>query len=145
MDIGQKELVCDVLFTTQPNLLSSVLAQKYLGASIENIDVLLNILIVLHLAIEKSGQTLTMISEEEQERELKYLAATVKFSEGLDDKLFADSTNQYLANKNEEFMFAYVLDTILNSGLLDDPSENVKYLLLAGLNLVACIATAKRI
>ncbi len=73
MDIGQKELVCDVLFTTQPNLLSSVLAQKYLGASIENIDVLLNILIVLHLAIEKSGQTLTMISKEEQERELKYL------------------------------------------------------------------------
>jgi hypothetical protein len=39
------------------------------------IDVLLNIIIVLYLAIEESGQVLAIVSETDQERELQRLSA----------------------------------------------------------------------
>jgi hypothetical protein len=46
------------------------------------IDVLLNILIVLYLAIEESSQVLAIISEADQERELQRFTAAVRFTEG---------------------------------------------------------------
>jgi hypothetical protein len=46
------------------------------------IDVLLNILIVLYLAIEESGQVLAIISEADQERELKRFTAAIRFTQG---------------------------------------------------------------
>ncbi len=70
-DIREKECVCDRIYASQPNLLSSVLAQRLRGVSMPTIDVLLNILIVLYLAIEESGQVLAIISEADQERELQ--------------------------------------------------------------------------
>ena len=52
MGVREKERVCDRIYAEQPNLLSSVLAQRSLGVSMPAIDVLLNILIVLYLTIE---------------------------------------------------------------------------------------------
>ena len=71
MDIREKERVCDRIYAAQPNLLGSVLALRSLGVSMPTIDVLLNILIVLYLAIEESSQVLAIISEADQERELQ--------------------------------------------------------------------------
>ena len=51
MGIREKECVCDRIYAAQPNLLGSVLAQRSLGVSMPTIDILLNILIVLYLAI----------------------------------------------------------------------------------------------
>ena len=53
MGIREKERVCDRIYAAQPNLLGSVLAQRSLGVSMPTIDVLLNFLIVLYLAIEE--------------------------------------------------------------------------------------------
>ena len=53
MGIREKERVCDRIYATQPTLLGSALAQRSLGVSMSTIDILLNILIVLYLAIEE--------------------------------------------------------------------------------------------
>jgi hypothetical protein len=70
MGIREKERVCDRIYAAQANLLGSVLALRLLGVSTPTIDILLNILIVLYLAIEESGQVLEIVSEADQEREL---------------------------------------------------------------------------
>ena len=145
MSIKEKERICDTLYATQPNLLTSVLAQASLGASMETVDVLLNILIVLHLAVEKSGQLLATVPEAEQERQLRRFTAIVRFAEGLDERSFAQSIQQTIACKRQKFLLAYVLDTIQRAGLIDRTNENAKYPMLAAINLVNCIATAKRI
>jgi hypothetical protein len=145
MSIKEKEQICDTLYATQPNLLTSVLAQASLGASMETVDVLLNILIVFHLAIEKSGQLLATVSEAEQEHQLQRFTAIVRFTEGLDERSFAQSIQQTMAYKREKILLTYVLDTIQRAGLFDRSRENAKYPMLAALNLVNCIATAKRI
>ncbi len=145
MGIKEKEQICDTLYATQPNLLTSVLVQASLGASMETVDVLLNILIVLHLAIEKSGQLLATVSEAEQEHQLQRFTAIVRFTEGLDERSFAQSIQQTIAYKREKILLAYVIDTIQRAGLVDRSHENAKYPMLAAINLVNCIATAKRI
>jgi hypothetical protein len=94
MGISEKEQVCDRISAEQPNLLGSVLAQRSLGVSMPTIDVLLNILIVLHLAIEQSGQVLAIVSEADQERELQRFTAAVRFTEGLAGDALAQSMEQ---------------------------------------------------
>jgi len=145
MNRTEKEQVCDVIYATQPNLLASVLTLASLGASLETVDVLLNILIVTHLAVEKSGQVLATVSEEEQSRHLRHYVATVKFAEGLDPASFAKSVQQTTAYKKEKFLFAYCLDTMKSAAFFDEQAESAKYPMMAGINLVNCIANAKRI
>lgn len=109
MGIKEKEYVCDRIFVAQPNLLYSVLAQRSLGVSMPTIDVVLNILIVLHLAIEESGQVLAIVLEADQERELQRFTAGIRFAEGLKGDALSQSIMQTTAYKREKFLFAYVL------------------------------------
>ncbi len=145
MSIKEKELICDTVYVTQPNLLTSILAQASLGVSMETVDVLLNILIVLHLAVEKSGQVLATVSEAEQEHQLQRFTAIVRFTQGLDERSFAQSIQQTIAYKREKILLAYVIDTIQRAGVVDRSDENAKYPVMAAINLVNCIATAKHV
>jgi DNA-binding CsgD family transcriptional regulator len=116
MGVREKERVCDRIYAEQPNLLSSVLAQRSLGVSMPAIDVLLNILIVLYLTIEQSGQVLAIVSEADQERELQRLTAAVRFTEGLAGDALAQSIEQTTAYRREKkFLFAYVVDALLGA------------------------------
>ena len=140
----QKEHVCDRIHAEQPNLLASVLALPRLGVSMQTVDVRLNILIVLTIAVDNSGQSLATVTEAEQERELQRLVAIVRFSEGLDAAAMAQSIQQTTAYKRESFLLAYVYDAIQRAGLTDVKDEAEKYAVLAAINLVNCMATAKR-
>lgn len=144
MDLRQKEQVCDRIHAEQPNLLASVLALPRLGVSMQTVDVVLNILIVLTLAIDNSGQRLTTVAEADQERELQRLVAIVRFSEGLDAAAMGQSIQQTTAYKREGFLLAYVYDAIQRAGLAAVKDEAAKYAILAAINLVNCMATAKR-
>ena len=144
MGIREKEHVCDRIYAEQPNLLGSVLAQRSLGVSMLTIDVLLNILIVLYLAIEESGQVLAIVSEADQERELRRFTAAVRFTEGLGRDALAQSIEQTTAYRREKFLFAYVVDILQRAGLTDLRNETSKYPILVAINLVNCIATASR-
>lgn len=144
MAVREKEQVCDRIHAEQPNLLASVLALPRLGVSMQTVDVVLNILIVLTLAIDNSGQRLATVTEADQERELQRLVAIVRFSDGLDAAAMAQSIQQTTAYKREGFLLAYVYDAIQRAGLADVKDEPAKFAILAAINLVNCIATTKR-
>ena len=145
LDIRQKEEVCDRVHVTQPNLLASVLALPRLGVSVETVDVIVHILMTLHLAVEHSGQILATVSEEDQERQLRNLAAAVRLAEcsgheGQDEQAFLQTP----AYRKESMLLAYVLGRLQSSGIVDQREEHAKYAMLAAINLVNCIAMARR-
>ena len=145
MGLREKESVCDRVYTAQPNLLGSVLALRSLGVGVATIDVLLDILIVLQLAVEESGQVLATVTEADQERELRRFTASIRFAEGLSGNAFTQSFMQTTAYKREPFLLAHVVDVLKRSGIADFRDEASKYSYLAAMNLVNCVATAKRI
>lgn len=144
LNIKDKELICDEIFKEQPNLFGSVIVQQRLGNSLEDIDVLLEILIVLHLSLKEAGVTISKISEQDQEYQLRLLKETILFSEGLGDPLIKSSVDQFVSNHKEPILLAYVIGTMRDAGFLEKKEEHSKYLVQAGLNLVACIANAKQ-
>jgi|LNFM01.1.fsa_nt_gb hypothetical protein len=144
MGITEKERVCDRIYAGQPNLLGSVLVLPRFGVSMPIVDVILNILIVLTLAIEESRQELALVTEADQERELQRLVAVMRFSEGLAPALMAQSIEQTTAYRHEKFLLAYVVDALQRAGLAAVIDDAAKFSTLAALNLVNCIATAKR-
>ena len=142
MDLKNKELVCDEIFSEQPNLLGSVLVMKKMGNTLKDVDVLLNILIVLHLALKESGVKIAEISEQEQDRELKLLTSVITFSEGMGSRLVDSSINQFISDQKYPFLLTYVIDTMKDAGFYVNQNEISKYLIMAGVNLVACISHA---
>lgn len=145
MNVGQKAQLCDRVHAEQPNLLASLLALPRFGVSMQTVDVLLNILIVLTLAIDKSGQRLATVAEADQERELQHLVAMMRFSEGLDAQTSAQSIQQTTAYRYEKFLLAYTVEALRRAGHTEIKDEPAKYPVVAAINLVNCIATAKRL
>lgn len=143
MTLTEQEVVIDRIYSTQPNLLASVLILQKLGNSMEHIGEILKILIVLHLALEFEKVEIVSVSEREQERELTRLVATIKFSEDLPNTLTSKSIQNYIENHKEKYALAFAYNVIATSGILALREENSKFLIMAGLNLVNCIANAK--
>lgn len=139
LSIKEKELICDEIYKEQPNLLASILVQQKLGNSLQDVDVLLQILMVLHLYLKIAGIVIPIISEQEQEYQLGLLKSTILFSNGLEDRLVNDSVNQYISSHNEPLLVAYAIETMRNAGFFEKREKNTKHLMIAGLNLVACI------
>ena len=139
LSIKEKELICDEIYKEQPNLLASILVQQQLGNSLQDVDVLLHILMVLHLYLKVTGIAIPKITEQEQEYQLGLLKSTILFSDGLEDRLVNESVNQYISNHNEPILVAYAVETMRNAGFFEKREENTKHLMIAGLNLVACI------
>ncbi len=144
MAVRQKELVCVRIYIEQPHLLASVVVLPRLEVPMEAVDVVLNILIVLMLAVETSGQRLNVVSEDDQEREMARLVSAIGFSEGLDDASMKQSLEQMTAFRHEPVLLAYVIDTLRRAGLAVIRSKAEKYPVLAAVNLVNCVATAQR-
>ena len=143
MDVTTKEHVCDDLFEQQPNLLTSVLVQNQMGNAMNDVDSLLHILIVLHFAVKEAGIILLKISEQEQERQLDILKESILFSRDMSLNLVENSINQYVSNHKEPVLFSYVLGAMREAGFFKNKNEASKYLIMAGINLVSCIAEAK--
>ena len=99
---------------------------------------------MLHLAIVESGQVLATMTED-QDRALSRFTASVKFVEGLDAASFVRSLEQTTAYKKERFLIAYVLSTLTRSGIAMQTEEKAKFPMLVAINLVNCIAMAKRL
>jgi hypothetical protein len=142
MSLTDKELACDDIFREQPNLLASVLVQQQMGNTLEEVDMLLNILIVLHLAVKEAGVRIEEISELQQEDQLAKLTISVAFSEGMDSHLVNSSIKQYISNHKEPIMLSYVTNTMKEAGFFENMRECTKYLVLAGVNLANCVSNA---
>ncbi|MDY0361031.1 MAG: hypothetical protein RBR08_06245 [Desulforegulaceae bacterium] len=142
MDIKAKELAFEDVFAEQPNLLASILVQHRLGNTMNDVESLLHILLVLHFAIKEAGIVIPKISEHEQQRQLEILEHSVLFSEGMSSNLAQSSVNQYINNHKEPVLLAYVIGAMQEAGFLKNKNEASKFLIMTGINLVSCIAEA---
>ena len=136
----EREALANEIHARQPNLLFSVLVLQRYGATLEQMEVVLNLLFVLHEAMQCSGRRWPVISEDVQERCLKRISGRVRFIEGLTPHLQAKATADAVGDHPERRLLAYVFGKFKENGLLGVKTEAEKMLMLAALNLVECIA-----
>lgn len=149
MSEAEKLAFADEIFKMQPNLLASCFAQPKLGVAMESVEFLLNILFVCYQAMKESGHHWPLISEDEQDRQMARHTAAVKFSEELSDTTLARTARDlYIADHTETPLLAFVLNET-RAWLRDlasrrAESESDKYVMMAAVNLVNCIAAVGR-
>jgi hypothetical protein len=145
MNLKQKEDAFDEIFREQPNILASILVQQKMGNSLEQMETLLNILLVAHIALKEAQITIALVTEELQNRELDKLIAHVRFGDDLENEQLDDSIKQYIANHNETWLLAFAYTEMDSAGFTKLLYENSKYLLMAGINIVNCISASKAV
>ena len=145
MTFQERDRLADEIHAGQPNLFFSVLVLQRYGVTLEQIEVVLNLLLVFFEAMKCSGGDWPIISEDVQERCLTRISGRVRFIEGLTPQLQTQATSDAVGNHPEQQLLAYVFGKFKENGLLGIESEVEKMLMLAALNLVECIAeTAPR-
>ena len=142
MSFDARGRLANEVHARQPNLLYSVPVLQRYGATLVQIEVVLNLLLVFHEAMKISGGNWPVISEDVQERCLKRVSGRVRFIEGLSPQLQAQATADAVGDHPEQQLLAYVFGKFKESDLLGIKTEAEKMLLLAALNLVECIAEA---
>jgi hypothetical protein len=145
MTFQDRERLAEEIHARQPNLFFSVLVLQRYGATLEQLEVVLNLLLVFYEAMKISGRAWPIISEDVQERCLKRISGRVRFIEGLTQQEQTQATSDAIADHPEQQLLAYVYGKFREHGLLGIKTETEKMLMLAALNLVECIAdTAPR-
>ena len=148
LTLAQKTSLIDEIYIKQPNLLASCAVQAKFGADEQTIEFLLDILFACYLAMAESGYEWPLITDVEQERQLERMVGSVRFSEELADPAAGDAARaQYIANHPEPVLLALVINEC-NAWLADlsrrhAEKESDKFVLMASVNLVNCIAHAR--
>lgn len=140
MSHAQKVRLADEIYEQQPNMLASVLVLPRMGVSMAQLEVPLHILLVTFQAMKRSGRTWPTISEAIQERCLQRLTGRARFNEGLADALAAKVVQQFCDEHRERYLLAFVYGYLREHDLLHVCTDAEKFLLLAALNLVECVA-----
>ena len=140
MSFDDRVRLGEEVHTAQPNLFFSVLVLKRYGATLAQVEVVLNILLVFHEAMGISGGGWPVISEDVQERCLARISGRVRFVEGLTPKLQTQATVDAVGAHPEQQLLAYVYGKFKEHGLIGIRTEAEKMLMLAALNMVECIA-----
>jgi hypothetical protein len=142
MNPAQKVQLADEIFLQQPNLLASILVLANMGVSTLQLEVPLHILLVTFQTMKRSGHTWPIVQEDMQERCMQRLSARMRFNEGLPAQIADRLVKQYCDEHSERNLLAFVFGYLGEHDLLRVRTDAEKYLLLAALNLVECIAFA---
>ena len=142
MGLTERVQLADEVFARQPNLLASVLVLQRMGVSLPQMDAPIYVLLVAYQAMKTSGHSWPVISEDTQEACLQRLTGRVRFAAGLTPKLLNQSIQQYIDEHSERYLLAFAYGHLRENDLLGARTEAEKYLLLATLNLVECIAAS---
>lgn len=142
MNPAQKVQLADEIFLQQPNLLASILVLANMGVSTLQLEVPLHILLVTFRSMKSSGHTWPIIQEDVQERCMQRLSARMRFNEGLPAQIADRLVKQFCDEHSERNLLAFVYGHLGEHDLLRVRTDAEKYMLLAALNLVECIAFA---
>ena len=140
MNFKDRERLAEEVHARQPNLFFSVLVLQRNGATLEQIEVVLNLLLVFYEAMRGSGNDWPVISEDVQERCLSRISGRVRFIEGLTPQLQTQATSDAVGGHPEQQLLAYVFGKFKENDLLGVQTEAEKMLMLAAMNLVECVA-----
>jgi hypothetical protein len=145
MSFKDRERLAEEVHDRQPNLFFTVLVLQRYGATLEQIEVVLNLLLVFFEAMKGGGRNWPVISEDVQERCLARISGRTRFIEGLTPQLQSQAVADAVGDHPEQQLLAHVFGMFKETGLLGIKTEAEKMLMLAALNLVECIAeTAPR-
>jgi hypothetical protein len=136
----QKVRLADEIFAKQPNLLASILALPRMGVGMVELEVPLHVLFVTFQAMKRSGHAWPIVSEDVQDRCMQRLTARARFNEGLPGDLADQVVQQFCDEHPERYLLAFVYGYLGEHDLLRVRTEAEKYLLMAALNLVECVA-----
>lgn len=147
MTLAEQVALTDEIHATQPHLLASCLVLPRLGVDISAVEKPLQILLVCYQAMKESGLNWPMICEDEQERQLERLVGSILFSQTIADPATADQArNQYIADHPEQPLLAFVMAEctlwLRDLAQRQIEAESDKYVMMAAVNLVNCIAHA---
>lgn len=104
------------------------------------LEVPLHVLLVAFQAMKRSGHTWPLVTEDVQEACLQRLPARTRFNEGLAVELAEQIVAEFCAEHAERYLLAFAYGTLGEHDLLCVRSDAEKFLLLAVLDLVECIA-----
>jgi hypothetical protein len=140
--MGAKERLqlADEVFAHQPNLLASVVVLRQMGASDAQIEVPLHVLLVAWQAMKSCSGQWPLISEQTQEVCLQRLTCRLRLAEGLTPKSLRRTVERQIDEHRQRHLLAFAYGHLGDNGLLAVRTEAEKYLVLATLNLVECIA-----
>jgi hypothetical protein len=137
-----KVRLADEIFAQQPNMLASILALSRMGVGMVQLEVPLHILLVTFQAMKRSGHAWPIVSEDLQDRCMQRLTARARFNEGLPSDLANQVVEQFCDEHPERYLLAFVYGYLGEHDLLRVRTDAEKYLLMAALNLVECVALA---
>ncbi|WP_447777908.1 hypothetical protein [Variovorax boronicumulans] len=137
MSAQQKVELADEIYVQQPNLLASILVLLRYGVDMLQLEVAIHVLLVAFQAMKHCGHALSTIFQDVQETCLQRLTATMKFTEGVPPDLVAQMITKFCADHPERYLLAFVYG---QHDLLRVRTDAEKFLLLAALNLVECVA-----
>ena len=140
MSAQQKVELADEIYAQQPNLLASILVLPRYGVDVLQLEVAIHVLLVAFQAMKHCGHAVPTISEDVQETCLQRLTATMRFTEGVPPELVAQMITKFCADHPERYLLAFVYGHLGEHDLLRVRTDAEKYLLLAALNLVECVA-----
>ena len=140
MSQAQKVGLADEIFAQQPNLLASILALPRMGVGMVELEVPLHILLVTLQAMKRSGHMWPIVSEAVQDTCMQRLTARARFNEGLPGDLATQVVQQFCDEHPERYLLAFVYGYLGDHDLLRVRTDAEKFLLLAALNLVECVA-----
>lgn len=140
MSAHERVQLADEIYLRQPHLLASVLVLARMGVSMEQLEIPIHLLLVSYQAIKVSGLQWPLITEDVQERCLQRLSGSIRFNEGLSPQLMRQTAQQRVDEHAQRYLLAFVHGYLGDHDLLAVRSDAEKYLLLAALNLVECIA-----
>jgi hypothetical protein len=146
MSLKDKEALADEIYLHQPHLLASCLVQSRLGVEPAAVEFLLNILFVCYQSMKESGLHWSVITENEQERQMQRWIGAVQFTEHEMGSAADGAREQYASQHPEQPLLAFVLsETNQWLGAISKrnaEAESDKFVMMASMNLVNCIAGA---
>jgi hypothetical protein len=140
MSLNERERLADEIHAKQTNLLASIIVLQRYGATLEQMELVLNLLLVIYVAMKISGKSWPVISEDVQERCLTRIVSRARFIEGLTPTQQQQATANAIADHREKQLLAYAFGKLGEQGLLGIQTEAEKMILLAAINLVECVA-----
>jgi len=146
MSVKQKEALTAEIHLQQPHLLASCLVQSRLGVGQAAVEFLLNILLVCYQSMKETGLHWSVITEDEQERQMQRWIGAVQFSEHAMGPAADGAREQYASQHPEQPLLAFVVRET-NQWLREISQRNAeaqsdKFVMMASMNFVNCIAGA---
>ncbi len=146
MSAKEKEALADEIYLHQPHLLASCLVQSRLDVEPAAVEFLLNILLVCYQSMKESGLQWPVITEDEQDRQMQRWIGAVQFSEHAIGSAADGAREQYVRQHPEQLLLAFVVSEtnqwLRGISERNAEAESDKFVIMASMNLVNCIAAA---